>query len=303
MPSLSRQENEQGESTVELLSRVNPLLVPSELGELIPEYMKFHPFLKSLGLWSNLETMMDTLTNRSQFDKVILLVSGIAGGGKDAMRGEIERVAPETLFKLVTATSRKPRKGEIDGKDYHFFKDTESFQKSVENDEFIEWVDQNGRFYGIPKTSLRDGLNQSSPVIWTQVEMGGWPSVEEYVKTQTDKKIYVLKMFILPYMDFTTYSAWLDQERVDADTRLTRSGWEILEASKRSDYIVSNRFGEDNTPLTLTAQAVVNQATYLLANRDQFIEFPSTFGLTPSISDPTHILDFHDRELKNRVSG
>lgn len=294
MPSLSIQELESGRALTELLFRANPRLTPDKLGSFVPAYKNFIPMRKAYGLWSSLETLPRVMKHYFQYDKVALLISGIAAGGKDAVREEIERISPGLLFKLVTGTSRKPREGEVDGKEYYFFNDPATFQTAVESGAFIEWVQQGKRFYGLPKQSLQDALTYTSPVICSHVEMSAWPKVEEYLAAQTNVKTFVLKLFVLPYMNFAEYRNWLSQRRDDVSSRLLRTGWEIAEAPKKADFIVTNRIREDKHPLTYTAQAVVNHSLLLLSSHEGFSSFPTPFSISPGIAGVENVVHFHD---------
>lgn len=294
MPGLSTQELEAGRGLIELLARVNPQLTPHELKDLLPAYKDFIPYRKGYGLWSSLATLSRVMQDYFQYDKVALLISGVAAGGKDSLREEIERIAPGLLFKLVTGTSRKPREGEAHGKDYYFYHDSVTFQKAVKQGAFIEWVKQSDRFYGLPKQSLQDALTHPSPVICTHVEMSAWPKVEKYLATQAGVKIFALKLFVLPQMSFLEYGDWLHERREDVDSRLIRAGWEIAEAPNKADFIVTNRIREDRHPLTYTAQTVVNHTLRLLSSSKGLSGFPLPFDISPGIGGVEDVVHFHD---------
>lgn len=61
--------------------------------------------------------------------------------------------------RVVTATSRKPRSGEVNGKDYYFFT-PEDFMKRIENNEFYEHAKVHGHFYGVLKKEIEEKLTQ-----------------------------------------------------------------------------------------------------------------------------------------------
>lgn len=85
----------------------------------------------------------------------LVVVSGPSGVGKTTVcdllleRDEFERV--------VTATTRAPRGRERDGVDYHFL-DTETFDRWVADDRFLEWADVYGRKYGSPRAGAEEIL-------------------------------------------------------------------------------------------------------------------------------------------------
>jgi len=73
----------------------------------------------------------------------------------------------------VSATSRKPRQGEVHGKDYYFLTEDE-FRKKIENDEFLEWEEvYNGIFYGTLKSEVERIRNSGKNVIFDVDVVGG----------------------------------------------------------------------------------------------------------------------------------
>lgn len=94
---------------------------------------------------------------------IIFVLSSPSGGGK----GSILRRAfakDRRLCYAVSATTRKPREGEVDGKDYVFATD-EQFDKWLEDDRFIEWAEVHGRRYGTLKDQLNKQLQSGSDVV------------------------------------------------------------------------------------------------------------------------------------------
>jgi guanylate kinase len=296
MAALSQKEQRLGKKIIDLLTANNPRLSPLELSPFISAYDNFMPLQKSYGLWPSAETMPHLVKNYFRYDKVALLISGVAAGGKDSLREEIETLYPDLLFKLVTGTSRKPREDEVEGKDYYFFESAESFQSAVRNEKFIEWVQQGERFYGLPEQSLLDGLKQPLPVICTHVEMSAWSKVEKFLASQTSVRTFVIKLFVLPYMTFAQYKEWLSNRRDDLEARLVRTGWEIAEAPLRADFIVTNRIGDDRRALTYTAQAVVNHTLKLLTpeKQKQFESLPMPFIMMPEVGCFEDVIKCHD---------
>ena len=64
----------------------------------------------------------------------------------------------------ISATTRKPRNGEIDGKDY-FFLTKETFEQKIKNDEFYEYANVHGNYYGTLKEVVESNLNKGLNVI------------------------------------------------------------------------------------------------------------------------------------------
>lgn len=290
--NISKKEIESGNEIIEKLSQLNPKLLPHLLKEVVDDYKKFIPHISKYGLWSKGKNKNKKLNQK--YDKIMLLINGITAGGKDAIREEMEKLAPNLFLKTVTATSRPPREGEIHGKDYYFFDSHKNFKQSLKNGEFLEYYKRGESFYGLPKKSLDDAINNPNPVIYSQLEMSGWAKAEKYISKINDK-ILVLKLFIVPDMTFSDYKNWLAEKRKDNDfdSRLKKTGWELKKAPKKSDLIITNRISKNNESLTLTAKTIINQLLDFLEN-SPFEKFESPFDNHKKTKDVEHIIKTHD---------
>ncbi|KAG5469382.1 hypothetical protein LSCM1_02599 [Leishmania martiniquensis] len=76
-----------------------------------------------------------------------LVVCGPSGVGKGTLLGRLLREYPNRFAYSVSHTTRKPRHGEVDGREYHFT-DRDSILKMLDNNEFLELCDVHGNFYG-----------------------------------------------------------------------------------------------------------------------------------------------------------
>lgn len=290
--NISKKEIESGREIIEKLSQLNPKLLPHHLQEIISGYKKFLPHISKYGLWSSKKSK--NKKNKNKYDKIFLMISGIAASGKDAIREEMSRISPYLFIKTITGTSRQPREGEIHGRDYYFFQDSTNFKKSIKNGDFLEWVKQGDRFYGLPKESLNQSLNHSAKIICSQVEMSAWTKVEKHVSKIENVKILTLKVFVLPNMNFSEYQNWLNQKRDDdVDARMLRTGWEIKKAPKKADFIITNNIGQDTKNLTLTAQTIINELSEFL-DEPLFEKFDSPFNTDKKIKDIEEILKIHN---------
>ena len=79
---------------------------------------------------------------------ILTVVSGFSGAGKGTIIKELRKKYNYQLS--ISATTRQPRKGDVDGVDY-FFKTRDEFEKMIENNELIEWAEYVGNYYGTPK--------------------------------------------------------------------------------------------------------------------------------------------------------
>lgn len=290
--NISKKEIESGQEIIEKLSKINPKLLPHILKEVIPDYKKFLPHLHKYGLWLSKKTKQAKFNQK--YDKIMLLLSGVTAGGKDAIRQEMEKLAPNLFLKTVTATSRSPREGEIHGKDYYFYESHKIFRQSLKNGEFLEYIKRGQSYYGLPKKSLDKAINHPSPVIFSQIEMSGWSKTEKYISTK-QSNIFVLKVFVMPDMNFSEYKNWLIEKRNDndLDSRLKKTGWEIKKAPKKADFIITNRIRENSQSLTYTAQTIINQITDLLKT-SEIPKFSAPFDINQDLKDIDSIIQFHD---------
>ena len=92
-----------------------------------------------------------------------MVLSGPSGVGKDAALAELRKLERPWHF-VVTATTREIRPGEINGKDYIFL-DERTFLDMKERDEFVEFAQVYGNWYGVPKHQITLGLETGKDVI------------------------------------------------------------------------------------------------------------------------------------------
>ena len=106
----------------------------------------------------------------------LIVVSGPSGAGKDTLIQAALEAIPE-LTLIASATTREPRKGEVDGKD-HVFLSREEFGRWIEEDRLLEWAEYTGNLYGTPKQSVEELLDSGRSVI-LRIELQGARQVKE----------------------------------------------------------------------------------------------------------------------------
>lgn len=100
----------------------------------------------------------------------LIVVSGPSGAGKSTLiRASLESV-PELAYS-VSATTRGPRPGEVDGKDYIFLSQ-EEFERWIEEDRFLEWAEYSGNLYGTLEKKVEELLDLGKSVI-LEIELQG----------------------------------------------------------------------------------------------------------------------------------
>lgn len=119
---------------------------------------------------------------------LLIVISGTSGIGKDAvLKGLRNRNLP--LHFVITATSRAPRPGEVDGRDYFFFS-REEFAQRIEKGEFIEYAMVYEDYKGAPRWQIDDALKSGKDVI-LRVDVQG---------AETYRKLYpeAVLIFLIP---------------------------------------------------------------------------------------------------------
>ncbi len=94
---------------------------------------------------------------------IVMILSGPSGVGKDSALDALEQLGV-AFHRVVTATTRPPRPGEVDGVDYHFVSMTR-FAEMIEKNELIEYAIVYGDYKGVPKSEIVEPLKQGVDVI------------------------------------------------------------------------------------------------------------------------------------------
>lgn len=162
---------------------------------------------------------------------LLMIVSAPSGAGKTSISREILRMFPDIRFS-VSSTTRPPRPGEVDGRDYHFLSE-EDFRQQIARGEFVEWVENYGRLYGTSKKTMDAYLETGQDLI-LDIESRGAKAIREHYP----KGIFI---FILPpsLSELKARLAKRGEEAAVAQRRLRASLDEIHEALWY-DYIIFN---------------------------------------------------------------
>lgn len=167
---------------------------------------------------------------------LLVVLSGPSGVGKDSALAELKKLDRPWYF-AVTATTRPQRPGERDGVDYNFL-DPDTFARMKERDEFLEYAEVYGRWYGVPRHQVRMGLKSGKDVI-LKLDVQGAATVRRLVPE-------AVSIFMAP--------ASLDELRRRLAQRMTESSPEMqlrLQVAQEElarisdfDYRVINRDGQ-----------------------------------------------------------
>ena len=171
----------------------------------------------------------------------LFIVSGPSGSGKSTVTKLVKDRLNIPLS--ISATTREPRDGEMNGKDY-FFLTKEAFEQKIKNDEFYEYANVHGNYYGTLKEVVESNLNKGLNVI-LEIDVQGALIAKE------KKKDAVLVFFRTK--DMETLEKRLRNRNSDSEeviqTRL-KNALKELEYEKKYDYtIINNDIEESCTAL------------------------------------------------------
>ena len=170
---------------------------------------------------------------RGRFRKgKLIIVSGPSGSGKSTVTKIVKDKLNIPLS--ISATTRKPRNGEIDGKDYYFLTKEEFLQK-IKNDEFYEYANVHGNYYGTLKKAVEDNLEKGINVI-LEIDVQGALLAKEKKK---DAVLVFFKTENLEVLENRLRNRKTDSDEV-IELRLKNAQKE-LEYEKEYDYVVINK--------------------------------------------------------------
>ena len=120
---------------------------------------------------------------------LMLVLSSPSGAGKTTLaRKLIEEFDDVNLS--VSATTRPPRPGEVDGKDYHF-RTVDAFHEMIERREFLEWAHVFDKYYGTPKADTVAKLESGEDVLFDV----DWQGTQQLSESAPDD---LVRVFVLP---------------------------------------------------------------------------------------------------------
>lgn len=190
----------------------------------------------------------------------LIILSGPSGVGKSTVVAKTMELRDDLCFS-VSVTTRPPRPGEVDGKDY-FFISSEQFDRMVENNELLEHASYVENSYGTPRSFVEDRLEKGFNVI-LDIEVQGARQVFEKVPD-------AVSVFVLPpsmqVLEQRLSARGTETEQTIA-ARLTRARQEIQEADFYQYMIVNDII--DNAAAELNA---VITAAHCRFNKSRVLE-------------------------------
>ncbi len=106
---------------------------------------------------------------------VLTVMSGFSGAGKGTIVKGL--LADHDYYLSISCTTRAPREGEENGREY-FFVTREEFERMIRDNEMIEWAEYAGNYYGTPKKAVEDRLSEGKDVL-LEIEVQGGMQVKK----------------------------------------------------------------------------------------------------------------------------
>lgn len=179
-----------------------------------------------------------TMTRRG----LLLILSSPSGAGKSTLSRKLMAWDQDLSFS-VSATTRSPRTGEVDGREY-YFKTRAAFQAMVKDGQMLEHAEVFGNFYGSPRGPVEDAMTQGRDTLF-DIDWQGGQQIKQAMRGD------VVSIFILPpsiaELESRLRGRAQDSEQVIAQ-RMAKSQAEISHWMEY-DYVIVNRdldtaFGE-----------------------------------------------------------
>jgi guanylate kinase len=163
---------------------------------------------------------------------ILTVVCGPSGVGKGTIVTSI--LKKNRNIKLsISATTRGPRQGEADGREY-FFKTEEEFKEMIHREEFIEWVEYCGNYYGTPKKHVEETIRAGYDIL-LEIDIEGASNIKNRFPD-------CVSVFILP-PSFEDLKKRIEgrgtESSIGIDKRLNRARKELLLVDS-CDYVIIN---------------------------------------------------------------
>ena len=171
---------------------------------------------------------------------LLIILSSPSGAGKSTLARKLMAWDPSLSFS-VSATTRPPRAGEVDGTDYHFMSEA-SFKELVKDNKMLEHANVFGNFYGSPEAPVREAIEAGRDVLfdidWQGAQQIGRSALQDHV----------LSIFVLPpsIRELRRRLVERGQDAPETIQKRMRKSWDEISHWDAYDYVLVN----DNLDVT-----------------------------------------------------
>ena len=167
----------------------------------------------------------------------LFVISAPSGAGKTTLTGQVLKQFPQLSYS-ISHTTRKPRQGEIHGRDYFFIEDQE-FQARIAQDQWIEWAQVHGNFYGTDKAFVSEKLEKGENLL-LDIDVQG-------AKQIMNSDLGLVSIFILP-PSIEVLEQRLESRSTDSPSviahRMENARWEMDQQGAYNHVIVNDDLGQ-----------------------------------------------------------
>ena len=195
---------------------------------------------------------------------LLIILSSPSGAGKSTLAQRIKSWDENCVFS-ISATTRKPRKGEQNGKDYYFISEDE-FHKKVSNSEMLEHAEVFGNLYGSPISPILSSIDNGYDVLFDV----DWQGSQQIKNSRLGE--FVLSIFILP-PSIKELESRLKLRNQDSDevilNRMAKSVEEISHWPEYDYVLVNDDIDETEEKL----KTIINAERLRLSQQPGIVEF------------------------------
>ena len=169
---------------------------------------------------------------------VLVILSSPSGAGKTSIARALVKENKNFLFS-VSATTRKSRPGEVNGREYHFL-NVDEFRERINDGQFLEHAKVFGNLYGTPLKPVMESIDDGKDLIFDVDWQGG-----KQIRSSSLSK-FVISIFILPPSIKALQERLMKRAQDSSETvkdRMTKSIGEIMHW-KEYDYVIVNSIFE-----------------------------------------------------------
>jgi len=165
---------------------------------------------------------------------LLIILSSPSGAGKSTLSRRLRDWDENVLFS-VSATTRAPRAGEVDGQDYYFMQ-TDAFKHQVNEGEMLEHAYVFGNLYGSPKGPVEAAIDQGRDVLFDI----DWQGAQQIQNSDLGK--HTLSIFILPpsIAELRRRLESRGQDSAEVIAKRMQKSWDEISHWAEYDYVLTN---------------------------------------------------------------